>query len=68
MSKLLISVESLLYNEEMKINQDTLDNCLSLLNHFETKASPKLKIAIKKIKRDMDSKEIFEQLGITISK
>jgi len=68
MSKLLISVKSLLYNEEMKINQDILDNCLSLLNHFETKASPKLKIAIKNIKRDMDSKEIFEQLGITISK
>jgi len=64
--EILISVESLLYNDEMEISQDIMNNFITLLDQFETKASPKLKTAISKLKRDINKGEIFKQLGIII--
>ncbi len=63
---ILLSMESLLYNDEMIMDQKTIDDFESLLNHFESKASLKLKIAIKKIKKDIRDEMLFNQLGITI--
>jgi len=65
--ELLMSVESLLYHDEMKISQDTIENFVSLLNDFEANASPKLKTAISKLKKDINKREVVEQLGIAIS-
>jgi hypothetical protein len=64
--KLLLGVESLLYNDEIAIRQETIDNLVSLLDGFESKASPKLRAAIRKAKRGIQRGEIFEQLVITI--
>ena len=64
--ELLMSVESLLYNDEMEISRDTLDNFVSLLEHFESKASPKLKRDIRKVKNTIYRSEICEKLGIEV--
>jgi hypothetical protein len=64
-NELLMAAESLFYNEEMEISQDTIDNLLSLLDHFESKASPKLKTVIKKVREDINMGEVFKQLCIT---
>ena len=66
--ELLISVESLLYNDEIEISQDTIKNFESLLDQFEGKASPELRTAIKKLKRDIRKERTFKQLGISIVK
>ena len=63
---ILLSMESLVYNDEMIMDQKTIDDFESLLNHFESKASPKLKFVIKKIKKDINDEMIFNQLGITV--
>ncbi|KPJ58467.1 MAG: hypothetical protein AMJ42_03235, partial [Deltaproteobacteria bacterium DG_8] len=65
--ELLQSVESLLYNNDMIISQKTIGNIESLLTNFETKASPKLKTAIMKVKEDIKKGEMFGRLGITIN-
>ena len=65
--ELLMSVESLLYNDEMETSQDTLDNFVSLLEQFESKASPKLKTAINKVRREIYKGEILKQLEISVS-
>ncbi len=65
--ELVIGIESLLYGDEIEINQDTIDNIMSLLDNFESNASPKLKTAIKKLKKDINGGEVFEQFVITIS-
>lgn len=64
--ELLMSVESLLYNDEMEISQDTIDNFVTLLDQFETKASPKLKTALNKVRRDIYKGELLKQLEISI--
>ncbi len=65
--ELVIDIESLLYGDEIEITQDTIDNIMSLLDNFESNASPKLKTAIKKLKKDINGGEVFEQFVITIS-
>ncbi|MCK5186792.1 MAG: hypothetical protein KAR43_06610, partial [Deltaproteobacteria bacterium] len=67
LDEFLLNIESLLYNNEIEIRQHTIDSLKSLLNQFKSKASPKLKTIINKVERDIDKREIFEQLGITIS-
>jgi hypothetical protein len=59
---ILRSIELLLYNDELEIDQDTMDDFVSLLDNFESKASPKLKTAIRKMKSDIDRSEVFEIL------
>ena len=65
--ELLLSVESLLHNDEMEISQDTIDNFVTLLDQFETKASPKLKTTINKVRREIDKGKILKQLEISVS-
>ena len=65
--ELLLGVESLLYNDEIEISKDTIDSFVSLLDNFESKASPRLRTAIRKAKRGIERGELFEQLVITIS-
>jgi hypothetical protein len=65
--ELLMSVESLLYNDEMEISQDTIDNFVTLLDQFETKASPKLKTTINKVRREIYKGKILKQLEISVS-
>jgi bacillopeptidase F len=67
LDEFLLNIESLLYNNEIEIRQHTIDSLKSLLNQFKSKASPKLKTIINKVERDIDKREIFGQLGITIS-
>ena len=63
--KMLPGIQSLLDVGEMVITKKQLADLESLLTRFETKASPKLKTTIRKVKRDIDRGEIFGQLGIT---
>ena len=65
-NEFLISVESLFYNDRMEIRRDTIVKFQSLLDHAETKASPELKAAIKKLKKDIREEKVFTQLGINI--
>lgn len=65
--EMLPGIQSLLDGDEMAVSKMQVAALESLLTNFETKASPKLKTAIKKVKRDINRGEIFEQLGITIS-
>ncbi|MCK5254390.1 MAG: hypothetical protein KAQ81_00100, partial [Deltaproteobacteria bacterium] len=65
--ELLIGIESLLYADEIQTSQDTIDNVVSLLNNFKSYASPKLKTAIKKLKKNINEGEVFKRLVITIS-
>lgn len=66
-NEILPSVESLLYNDEMKISQKTIDDFESLLNELAPKASPGLESVIKKIRTDIREKTVFKQLGIGIT-
>jgi hypothetical protein len=65
--ELSLNVESLLYTDEIEIRQDTIDRFLSLLDDFEVSASPKLKAAIKKVKREIMEDKVSKQLSITIN-
>jgi len=65
-NEILPSVESLLYNDKMKISQKTIDDFESLLGQLEPKASPRLKSVIKKVMKDIRKERVFKQLGIAI--
>jgi len=62
LNELIPCMESLLYSDEMKVSQDTIDNVMSLFDQFETQASPKLKAAINKFKEDITTGEVLEKL------
>ena len=64
--ELLLSIESLRYNEELEIGHGTINKFESLLDTVEGKASPGLKTAIKRIKKDIGEKRGFKQLRIRI--
>ena len=64
--ELLPGIHSLLDDGEMILNKRRLANIESLLTGFEAKASPVLKTAIKKIRRDMREGKVFQQLKIQI--
>ena len=65
---LLPYIESLLNHNEIEVNQDTIDTLESLLNDFEAHASPNLKAAIVKAKKDIHSGEIYKGLRIAVVK
>ena len=67
LDELLPSIESLLSSDEMELSQDTIENLETLLNKFESKASPKLKTAIRKVEKDINERKVLKQLGIIIS-
>jgi hypothetical protein len=53
-------------NNEICISQSTIDDFESLLNSFESSASPRLKAAIEIVKEDIANGVINGQLGFTI--
>jgi hypothetical protein len=53
-------------NDEICISQSTIDDFESLLNSFESSASPRLKAAIEIVKEDIANGVINGQLGFTI--
>ena len=65
--KLLPVVDPLIKGESIYIDMETIEEIDSLLDGIEAKASPSLKTAILKIKKDVSRGEIFEQLRIIIS-
>ena len=66
--ELLPGIESLLTNNKIAINQDTIGKVESLLDQFEAKASPTLKTAIRKARKDINKGEVFKKLGISVNK
>lgn len=66
-AELLPGIASLTTQGTTAINRDTVQKVESLLDHFETKASPKLKAAIMKVKRDITSGKVFKELGISVN-
>jgi len=62
--EILVSIQTLLYHDEMTISQKAIDNFESLLSQLEPKASPNLKIAIAGIREDFKEGRVFKQLGI----
>jgi len=67
-NELLPGIESLLLQRDLLMKRGTFNRCLSLLDHFEATASPKLQSAIRKVKSDLHREDIREQLGITITR
>jgi len=64
--ELLPGIQSILSGGEMVISKKQLSRIESLLIRFETIATPRLKSAIKKMKRDIKEGEIFGEIGIEI--
>lgn len=62
LNELIPSIESLLYSDAMGVSRNTIGNVISLLDQFEAKGSPKLRVAINKFKEDITRGEIFEKL------
>jgi len=60
----LESIEFLLYRNEMVLNRETIDVFDALLTQLEPKASPNLKFAIEKVKKDIKDEHIIKKLGI----
>ena len=64
--ELLPGIESLATEGKTAIDRDTIEKIEFLLNQFEPKASPKLKTAIGKVKKDINKGEVFRKLGISV--
>jgi len=64
--EILPGIHPLLNGGEMSFSKEHLADLELLLSSFETKASPKLKTAIRKVKKDLKERNAFEQLGIKI--
>ena len=64
---LLPGIDSLLTNGQMAMSLGTLEKVKSLLEHFESKASPRLKTAIRKVRKDISRGEVFKKLGISVN-
>ena len=62
----LRSIESLLYRNEMALHRETIDVFDALLTQLEPKASPNLKTAIDKVKKDIKDEIVIKQLGVKI--
>ena len=62
----LRSIESLLYRNEMALQREAIDVFDALLTQLEPKASPNLKAAIEKIKKDVKDERVIKQLGVKI--
>jgi hypothetical protein len=62
----LVSIQTLLYHDEMTISQKAIDDFESLLEYIEPKASPNLKTAIEKVKKEIKDEFVIKQLGVKI--
>ena len=67
-NELLPGVRNLLEGGVMELSREELANIEFLLAQFETEASPHLKSAIRKVKKNIRNEEILRQLGFVISK
>lgn len=65
--ELLPGVQSLLDGGTTHMPQQQISNLERLLTRFESKASPELKAGIRKVRRDIETRELFEELGIVVS-
>ena len=54
-------------DEEVSIDRELVERILELADLISENASPSLRIAIKKVKKEIKRGNIFKQLGITIS-
>jgi hypothetical protein len=66
--ELMPEIQLLLDESEVVLSKEQLGDFVSLLTKVESEASPKFRAAIGAVKKDINQEEIFEQLGITISK
>lgn len=64
--ELLPEIQSILNGGKMTLSKRQLADIESFLTKFETKASPELKTAIRKVKKDLNRGEVLKQLGIII--
>ena len=64
--ELLPGIQLLLDGGEMSLSKKQLTGVESLLSKFEIKASPKLRAAIKKVKKDISEGNVLKQLGISV--
>ena len=64
--KLLPKIQSVLDGGEMIFSKRQLASIESLLTRFESEATPGLKTAIKKVRRDISAEKVFKQLRINI--
>jgi len=60
-------IESLVGGEKVIFSRKEMEEIENLLDEISSKASPELKITIKKVKRDIESNKILKDLGIIIS-
>jgi len=63
---LMPAVSALLDGGETTISVNAVSDIEVLLDKFEVRASPELKVTIKKVKRDIRKGTIFRNLGITV--
>ena len=56
----------MLYRNEMALHRETIDVFDALLTQLEPKASPNLKTAIDKVKKDIKDEIVIKQLGVKI--
>jgi len=67
--ELLPVVQSLLEGKKTRFSEEQVTYIESLFDHFEERAiSPRLKIAIKKVRKDLREGILFKQFGITVNK
>jgi hypothetical protein len=64
MAKLQPGLKSLVEGEGMTVSHELMDEIELLLEEFEAKASPGLRTAIERVKREIKKGDVFKQLGI----
>ena len=64
--EILPGIHSLLNGRKMTLAKSQLDTIKSFLAGFETKASPQLKMEIKKVRKDIQEGKVFEQFKIQL--
>jgi C1A family cysteine protease len=65
--ELLPGITALLGGDMMKLSEDESDRIVSLLSRFEIRASPQLKLVIRKAKKAMSKGKFFKELGRAIN-
>jgi len=65
---LLPGIRNILEGGVMRLSAKEISSIESLLIQFEKEASPRLKAAVRKVRRDIRKGNIFKQLGINVNK
>ena len=65
---LLPGIKNLLEGGVMRLSTKEISSIESLLIQFEKEASPRLKAAVRKVRRDIRKGNMFKQLGINVNK